>query len=557
MASVFEALKSNTAEIEAAKQKVIDINGAMSKSFDELTDAEAGGTVVGPRGVPTTVMAEKQQLSADIAEEAANAARASTINYEQHSNDLLGQIKELSSSRDQKLAEINAINSSSNPLEHIMGIVTIPFKAAQAQGLTAAADAKAKELETVNQLMHSSARVTASIQTRVTEETAASLAEALASDQKIAAIKTRIMAQQTNSKNITDVLNMSGQQLANKVNEFNIGEAMDMRNLRKAQIQQMMDMRAEAAKDRKVSDMAFELINSSLMSNGKAPLQEELRDTIGHQLNRPGPAGDMLRELYANGVQTAANNGVPQQGANPVEAAMFREKIGGYKPTTEPERETLELVEYAMATDKAVAMATKPAERMQAMNDAVRKKLEADQMDINTNPDSLAKPISWATMSASEAFRNNRLYKEIISPQITDNIASQAADPKEFFKRIATAVKNKQATINEAEELYGNYVNASILTNNQASGLQKLTGYRQEKFMVKLPQPRMATRNLVNWPGTDTSAGLTSSVEAGINKFKTILPHNLVLIDGTNKAQRLEAFAAYISGELKEPTQDK
>lgn len=554
METVIQALRTNTAEIQQAKQKVIDINESMSKSFDELENAERTGTVVGPRGVPTTVEAEKQQLSAVLAEQVANQRRAETVDYENYSNQLLADIKQQAALKDQKLAEIQAINTSSNPLEHIAGLFTIPFKAAQANDAELRAASKAQELATVNQLMQTGARTSAEIQTRVTEETNASLAEALAKDQVAVAARARITALQTNSQNISNVLNMSAQQLNNKVQEFNIGEAVDMRNLRKAQIEQMMALRDAAQKDKEASRASFEFINQALISNGKDPIPPEMEGTIVQQLNTNTPTGKLLQELYANGVKGVLSQGEFSQGATPVEAARFREQIG-FTPTTATEHETLLKIESTMSNSKLVQEAKSGAERLQAMNDSVRIKLETDQTNVNASKDSLTPPVSWATMSASEALRNNKVFKEVLAPQITDNVSLQAVEPSDIFKRLGAAVRGKQVSIAEADKVLEAYAHLSIEANNQVHGLHKLTGYKQTKFMAKLPQPKVKTGmlNIGLTPNLPMNLLLDITAPQLMDVSKKFMPQDLVLVDFLNPVKRQEALARHVAGSLREP----
>lgn len=62
MAGVIDAIRTNTAEIAQAKQKMTDIHSAVSEQLDTLSDSTAKGTITGARGIPTTVDAEKQRM---------------------------------------------------------------------------------------------------------------------------------------------------------------------------------------------------------------------------------------------------------------------------------------------------------------------------------------------------------------------------------------------------------------------------------------------------------------------------------------------------------------
>lgn len=545
MTDVFNAIKTNTAEIGVAKEKINSINDAVSSELNVLSDSVVKGTITGMRGQPTTVDAQKQELSAQLAEQTANQQRASTVDFEQYSNDLLATIKQQGQIKTDKLQEIQNINTSSNPIDHIVGLVTIPFKAQQAVDAENIATAKTQELAAVNQLMQSSAKTTAEIQTRVTESTNASVAEALAHDQMIQATKARIMALQTNAHGIKDILGLSEQQLRNKVKEFEIGEAMDMRALRKEQIKQMMALREQVNKEQNARELSVDFINQALMANGKEPVPADKVPLIADQLNKPGPFGDMMRELFDQGAKGVLAGGEFVQGSTPVEAAEFRNKIG-YTPQTETERDTLATVDGLMTRSKPVLEAKSVAEKVNAANSVVKAKLEADQENISTDRNSLAKPISWATMAASDAFRNNRLFKEVIAPQITDNISTDAVEPTELFKRLSTAVKNKQAKIDEAVALYNNYANLSMHMNNNITGLTKFTGLKQTKFTVRLPQPRAKTQ-LFKFGGMESPGSIL------VDSASKFMPYENVPVDATNQPKLYNAFATFLSGELREP----
>lgn len=550
MAGVIDAIRTNTAEIDQAKQQLTDIHSAVSEELGTLAESTAKGTITGARGIPTTVDAEKQRMAADLAEQTANQQRASTVDFEQYSNELLGAIKEAGAQRDQKLKEIQSINTSSNPLEHIVGLFTIPFKAAQAQDAANIADAKVQELAQVNQLMQSSAKTSGEIQTRVTESTNATVAEALAHDQLAAAAKAKIFALQTGANQVKDILGMSEQQLRNKIKEFDIGEAMSMREMRKAQMEQMMDIRKAAAEDKQAARLSIDSINYALISNGKDPIPEDQVPLIAQQLNRPGEFGEMLRSLFTQGTVARLSDGQFTQGSSPTEAAEFRNKIG-YMPQTETERDTLAVVEGTMQSSPGVKEAKNNTERIQAANQAVRTKLSQDENNINTSPGSLAKPISWATMAASDAFRNNKLFKEVIGPQITDNVSTNAIEPTELFKRLTSAVKNKQASIDEAVNFYNTFANQSVLINNQVTGLHKLTGLEQTKFIVHLPQPRLK-QTMFKFPGAGTNLDIPG-LSGLANATKGFMPNIAEPVDALNQTRLYEAFTSFLSGELREP----
>lgn len=550
MADVIGAIRTNTAEIDQAKQKLTDIHSAVSEQLGTLADSTEQGTIAGQNGQHTTVLAEKQRMSAELQAQTDNQRRATTVDFENYSNELLDSIKQQGAIRDQKLREIQDINTSSNPLTHIVGLFAVPFKAAQANDAANIAESKVQELAHVNQLMQSSAKTTAEIQTRVTADTNASVAEALAHDQIAAAAKAKIFALQTGAAQVKDILGLSEQQLRNKIKEFDIGEAMSMREMRKAQMQQMMDIRKEAADNKDAARLSIDSINYALVSNGKDPIPEDQVPLIAQQLNRPGEFGDMLRSLFTQGTIARLSDGQFTQGTTPTDAAEFRAKIG-YMPQTETERDTLAVVEGTMQSSPAVKEAKNNAERLSAANNAVRAKLDQDQNNINTSPGSLAKPMSWVTMASSDAFRNNKLFKEIIAPQITDNISTNAIEPTELFKRLTTAVKNKQTNIDEAVKFYNTFANQSLLLNNQVSGLHKLTGLEQTKFVVHLPQPRVK-QTMFKFPGSGTNLDIPG-LSSIANSTKGFLPNVAEPVDALNQTRLYEAFTSYLSGELREP----
>jgi len=563
MSEVIEAIRTNTAEIDQAKQKLTDINSAVSEQLGTLADSTEQGTITGQSGQHTTVLAEKQRLAAELQAQTDNQRRANTVDFENYSNELLSAIKEQGAQRDQKLKEIQDINTSSNPLTHIVGLFAIPFKAQQANDAANIVEAKIQELAHVNQLMQSSAKTTAEIQTRVTADTNASVAEALAHDQIAAAAKARIFALQTGAAQVKDILSLSDQQLRNKIKEFDIGEAADARKLRQAQIEQMMEIRKEAADNKKAAKLSIDSINYALISNGKEPIPEDQTALITQQLNRPGEFGDMLRGLFTQGTLGRLSEDGFSQGSTPAEARKFREELN-YQPQTETEQNTLAIVNGLMDSSPELKTAKNNAERIDIGNKAVSARLNQDENNINIAPGSLAKPMSWATMAASDAFRNNKLFKEVIAPQITDNISTNAVEPVELFKRLTTAVKNKQANVDEAVNFYNTFANQSVLLNNTVSGLHKLTGLKQTKFIVHLPQPATKASNLGIFklsgfdPITDRATTALNRtldlVPNARNQLKISFPSQVIEpVDALNQNRLYEAFTGFLSGELKEP----
>jgi hypothetical protein len=120
---------------------------------------------------------EAQKKAGELEAQNTKQRLANTVDYERASNDLLRVISQQGDVELAKYREIEAINSSSNPLVHIAGMFTIPFKAAQAQSAAATGDAAYRTLASLNELIQSSARTTDEISTKLTEASNASLTE--------------------------------------------------------------------------------------------------------------------------------------------------------------------------------------------------------------------------------------------------------------------------------------------------------------------------------------------------------------------------------------------
>jgi len=544
MADLNRQIDANTAEIEAAKTKLSEIHEIIGTQLDINAEATAGGTITGPDGRPTTPAVAAQKASAELGLQAANQRRAETINYEDYSNALLAHIQQQGQARREYEAKIDQANNG-GILDQVLGLVTIPYYATKVENARTAERNAASELAAVNELMQSGARTSAEIQTRVTEATNADLNEALLNDQKAAAAKAKIVALQTGASQIKEILGLSEQQLRNEIKKFEIGEAMDMRALRKAQIEQMMAMRDHMLQDKEVKKNAIEFINYALTQNGKDPITEDHTAGILDQLNKPGAAGEMLRELYSQGLLGALSGDKFMQGGTPVDAAAFREKIN-YMPTTATERDILATVEGIMRTSKPVLEAKSMGEKIMAGNGAVTDRLELDQTDITTAQNSLTKPISWTTLSHSQALANSRVYREILAPQITENIAADPIEPSDLFKRLGAAIKINKISIDEAVDFTQMYAGMSIQVNNV--GLRKLTGLEQTKFIAKLPQPRFNTK-LFTFPTTPVDIPLVNPT------LKSMLPMMNESVDFMNKNRLYDAYASYLSGQLREPTE--
>ena len=542
MADLNRQIDANTAEIEAAKTKLSEIHEIIGTQLDINAEATAGGTITGPDGRPTTPAVAAQKASAELGLQAANQRRAETINYEDYSNELLAHIQQQGQARREYEAKIDQANNG-GILDQVLGLVTIPYYATKAENARTAERNAVQELAAANELMQSGARTSAEIQTRVTEATNADLNEALLNDQKAAAAKAKIVALQTGASQIKEILGLSDQQLRNEIKKFEIGEAMDMRALRKAQIEQMMAMRDHMLQDKEVKKNAIDFINYALAQNGKDQITEDHTAGILDQLNKPGAAGEMLRELYSQGLLGALSDDKFMQGGTPVDAAAFREKIN-YIPSTATERDILANVEGIMRTSKSVLEAKSMSEKIMAGNGAVTDKLESDQTDITTAQNSLTKPISWTTLSHSQALTSSRVYKEILAPQITENIATDPIEPSDLFKRLGAAIKVNKISIDEAVDFTQMYAGMSIQVNNV--GLRKLTGLEQTKFIAKLPQPRFNTK-LFTFPTTPVDIPLVNPT------LKSMLPMMNESVDFMNKNRLYDAYASYLSGQLREP----
>lgn len=541
MADVMQAINSNTAEIEAAKAKLASIHEAIGTQLDLNTEATAGGTITGPDGRPTTPAVAAQEASARLGAQAANQRRAETINYEDYSNELLAHIQQQGQARREYEAKIDAANNG-GPLDQILGLITIPYYATKAANAQHAEAAGVQELRAANELMQSGARTSAEIQTRVTEASNADLNQALLNDQKAATAKAHIVALQTGASQVKEILGLNEMQMRNEIKKFEIGEAMDMRALRKAQMEQMMALRDHALQDKDVKKNAIDFINYALAANGKDMIPEEHTAGVLDQLNKPGTAGERLRELYSQGLLGSLSKEGITQGGNPVDAARFREDFN-IIPATATERDITGIVDGLLRTSKAVLEAKSMKEKIEAGNGAVVNQLDSDQSNVTTAQGSLTKPISWSTMSQSQAFTNSRVYKEVLAPQITDNIAADPIDPSDLFKRIGTAIKNNQVSIDEAVDFTQMYAGMSIQMNNV--GLRKLTGLEQTKFIAKLPQPRFNTK-LFTFPTTPVDIPLVNPT------LKSMLPMIQESVDFMNKNRLYDAYASYLSGQLRE-----
>ena len=550
MADVIDALRASTQEIEAAKQRMKDISAQQEVAGKELTEATASGTVTGSQNLTTSVKADAQRRAGELEAQTRNQRLANTANYEEVSNKLMQVIGQQHEKTLSKLKEIDDINSSGNPLTHILGLVTIPFKAAQAQTSAAVGDAAYKGLAELNQAMQSSAKTSDEISTKLTEASNADLTEALAKDQMAAAARAKIQALATSAHNIRSILDMSAQQVNNKVQEFNIGEAQSMRELRKAQIQQIMEQRELLGDEKQARALAIDSINYALAKNNKAPIPPDQEVSVLRALESKSPLGNMLRNLQQQGLLGRISEDKFSQGNTPAEALQARTDLG-YQPIDAVEQEMLGVVDGLLLSSPEVTTAKTAQQKIDAGNTAVRNKLLQDQEDVSTDPKSLVKPMTWDTMAKHAAFINDPIYKNIIAPQITPNIAKDHIAPNDLFKRLNEAVAQKQVSITDAARFQHTYASASILLNNDLA-LRKLTGLEQTKFTAKLELPRVRTARF----GIDKNASLLGmSIPAAtlVDITKGLLPHILDPVDHTNETALIEAFTVVQANRLREP----
>ncbi len=550
MADVIEALRASTQEIEGAKQRMQEISKQQEAAGTVLEEATASGTVMGPQGV-TSVQADAQRRAGELEAQTRNQRLANTANYEEVSNKLMQVLSQQREKTLGKLQEIDEINSSSNPLAHIVGLVTIPFKAAQAQTAAAVGDAAHKGLIELNQAMQSSAKTSDEISTKITEASNADLTEALAKDQVAAAARAKIQALATSAHNIRNILDMSAQQVNNKVQEFNIGEAQSMRELRRAQIQQIMEQRELIGDEKQARTLAIDSINYALAKNNKSPIPADQEVSVLRALESKTPLGDMLRNLQQQGLLGRISEDKFSQGNTPAEALQARTALG-YQPIDAVEQELLGVVDSLLINAPEVKAAKTAQQKIDAGNLAVQNKLLQDQEDISIEPRSLVKPMTWDTMSRHAAFKNDPVYKTVLAPQITPNIAKDHIAPNELFKRLNEAIAQKQISITDAARFQHTYANASILLTNDLA-LRKLTGLEQTKFTAKLELPRVRTARF----GMDKDSSIFSmSIPAAalVDVTKSLLPHILDSVDHTNETQLIEAFTAVQANRLREPT---
>ena len=582
---IVDALKRNMSEIDAAKESISTIHDAMTTELQAQEQNAAKSTVTGINGKPTTPDITKQEMQAELEAQAANQRRASTVDYEELSNSLLQTVAEqgkLAVDKAKRAAELN----TGNPLQQILGIVAVPYLSNQAQSHLAAAHVANDTLGKINQQMRESAITTAEIQTRVTEQTAKSAVEAVTADQNLKVINARLQTLATGADNVNRLLNLSKEQLNNAAKyydvqstEFNKNIALrnlalqekshaDLAELRgmniqlkEEQLKNISNLRKAAESDEESKNLAFELINQSLAMNGKKPIDASYRDQVLEGMAKDkSEQGEMYRNLYAQGMHRLITNGEHVQGINPVEAKKFRDTIG-YTPNSLHEQQLLAEVDSTLA--KGAAKATKANEILTLANQEVADKLSKDQENIDVGNNSFAKPATWATMAASEAFRNNKLFRNVISPQITENISTEYAAPAEIFKRVATAVQHKQASLNEATELLTMYSNFSVMMNNEM-GLRKFTGLEQTRFIAKIPQPtRKYSGKLttIEIPEGSLKSKLlpVGKVDLGalgtetINTLKSLSPMMYEHVDMRDPVKVHEALVNYVSGQLREP----
>lgn len=546
------ALRVNTQEIQATKKQLVDINAAMQSELSIAAEATEQGTTISSKGVRTTPLAIKQDMMADLQAQKANQDRAGSIDYEALSIGLVGQIVAEGKKADKKIAEIEATNNG-GVLDQIAGLFTIPFKQAEIETAQARQANASNTLALVNQQMQSSAKTTGEIQTRITEGTIESMSSAIEADTRAEAAKIRAQSLHTGAQQVLQVSNLNSQALSNKIKEYDILANEEQRAFMNEE--RILNRRRfeKELKEEKLTDQLYDLVNLGLRANGKQELPESQRELMKSQLNKTGPMGDSLRELAFQGQTILTSGGKIVHGSTPTEAAQFRNKIN-YEPATNEERNTLEIINAQFGLP-AVRDAKSAVAQAEAANRAVLDKLNADQSNISGAPDSLAKPATWATLATSEAIRNNRLWKEVISPTITDNISTNYAEPKEMYTRLVGAVTSGKATINEAADLYTKYAGYSVEMNNAVTGLEKLTGFKQSKFIARLPQPASGVLPFLAAGADDTINAwlnpVTLQTARGLSNVSSFVPSGSAAVNGLDKVAVTNAMAKTIAEQLR------
>lgn len=556
-AVAIEALRKNTAEIAGAKDSLIDINTAMQQELNTQAEKLSEGTTISSRGQRTTPLAIKQELQAEMEAQSANQKRAQSINYEDLSISLLDTIVKKGAEKAKALQSIEDINRGSIG-EQIVGMFTIPGIQVRAEVAGEQVKTAGETLAAVNQAMQSSAKTTGEIQTKITDATIASMSSAIAADTAADAAKVRFNALQTSAHTVMQVAALNESQLKNRLKEYDIKKDAEQLAFMNEQRMMMRRQFDKEVRDGKIADQQVDLINLALESNGKQPIAQENRELFKDQMNKAGPQGEALRELLFQGFAIKTSGGQVVQGSTPAEAAEFRQKIN-YVPTTQAEQNTLDIVTTQFNAPE-VREAKSKADKIDAANSAVLKKLQFDEGNVTIASDSLAKPASWATLATSKAITNNRLWKEVIAPTITDNISTNEVAPADMYTRLVAAVGSGKANINEASNLFTLYAGYSVEMNNANSGLQKLTGYKQTKFGARVPQPASGTLGFLGKAARLNvefyTAPLAKGLEmAGIDPTKRygagVNTYSSAIINGLDQVAVSNAMALSIADQVR------
>lgn len=554
--AVIDAIAGRNKQIETAKTSLVDLVSQQSKLLEEAAGLQEKGSVISSRGVHTTADAFKQEQLAELEAQNANIERARTTNFEQRSNDLLRTITEAGDRRTAALQEAERINSGSF-LEQVVGMVTIPLLNAKAENANAIMQSAGEQLASVNQLMQASSKTSTEIQQAITVDSINSRTEALANDARVKAIGAKIEAIKTNAEGINSVLQLGQQQLSNSIQAYNIKAQEEQRAFQREQRDRLKAADLKEARNENVTNSMFDLANQARLANGLQPFPESQRDLIKAQISAAGPVGDNIRQFVSMGLELSSTGKVVQ-GLTPVEAADFRQKVG-YQPTTPTEEKILGNVQQVWAADKAIKEAKSKQDKIIAANEAVLKRIQADQANVTTSASSLTPPVSWATLASSKAIQENKLYREVIGPQITDNIATQAIEPTDMYNRLVGAVVAGKGSVNEAAQLYHQYATISVGINN-AGGLEKLTGFKQDSFGALLPQPRngvinSAIANIIDRPINAVLNNATAIAGFGrpdlSNVAGFVAGGSLARVDGTKIEQVTAAFANSIAGKIQ------
>lgn len=557
VASAMEAIRTNTEQIAETKSKLQDVHEALGSELALQADLQGQGTVAGPKGERTTPEGIKQEMQAELEAQNANQKRAQSIDYENASLDLLGTIIKTGKEKQKHLDRMQEIAGSSF-IDQIIADFTDPHVKEQAAIAGEQQDAAAGTLAKVNQAMQQSAKTTAEVQTKITGTVIDKMQQSLAIDASLKASQLKIESLKTGAAMVAEISNLNAKELQNSLKQYEIGMNAEQMALQRKQFelsQEHLKRQLEKdAKEGRMEEAGFKLINLGLAGNGKTPFPETQKELIQAQMKASGPVGDQLRSLMFQGQTIGTSGGQVVQGSTPAEAAEFRANIN-YTPTTSSEQKVLEIVN-GVAGSPAVQEAKSKAAQILAYNEGVAKKLDQDQSNISTDENSLAPPATWANLATSKAIIENNVWRDVIAPTITDNISTNPAAPADMYKRLVAGISAGKTNINEASNFFKLYAEYSRQLNNANSGLEKLTGLKQTKFIAKLPQPSTGFVSFLA-KGTDKVinahlnpvtqlAGITNP--SGVADF---VPLSSKTVNGLDPVAIANAMALSVAGAIK------